>query len=151
MCNTFTGLGFVECGVYGRNGQSRGAYVGRRNSYIGSGAEVSTTTTTPAPLTPKEYLQMHGTFSAWSLILVIMSVIVMGLGFYYCILCYPILCRTEKNYRFMDASSTMTGATSHSRSIHSIENFPSGKRIDNFPEKPIDDFIHEDQQINSKN
>ncbi|KAH8317674.1 uncharacterized protein [Drosophila bipectinata] len=82
------------------------------------------TTTTPPP-TPKEYLDSRAGISTFGIIAIIFTVIVICLVFYYGIICYPLLCRDEKKYRFMDVSSTITAATS--RSIQSIENYPDQK------------------------
>ncbi|EDV33536.1 uncharacterized protein Dana_GF24948 [Drosophila ananassae] len=86
--------------------------------------EAPTTTTTPPP-TPKEYLDSRAGISTFGIIAIIFTVIVVCLVFYYGIICYPLLCRDEKKYRFMDVSSTITAATS--RSIQSIENYPDQK------------------------
>ncbi|EDW11653.1 uncharacterized protein LOC6576215 [Drosophila mojavensis] len=80
------------------------------------------TTSSPAPLTAKEYLDSKSSFSTFGIIAIIFSIIVVSLVFYYGIMCYPFLCRDDKKYRFMDVSSTITAATS--RSIQSIENYP---------------------------
>ncbi|XP_030384223.1 uncharacterized protein LOC115631571 [Scaptodrosophila lebanonensis] len=87
-------------------------------------------TTTPKPTpppiqTPKEYLESQPGLSTFGIIVIIFFVIVLGLVFYYGVMCYPFLCREEKKYRFMDVSSTITAATS--RSIQSIENYPVEK------------------------
>jgi len=82
-------------------------------------------TTTPAPPTPKEYLDSRAGISTFGIIAIIFTVIVLCLVFYYGIICYPLLFRDEKKYRFMDVSSTITAATS--RSIQSIENYPDQK------------------------
>ncbi|XP_017056493.1 uncharacterized protein LOC108098223 [Drosophila ficusphila] len=82
-------------------------------------------TTTPPPQTPKEYLDSRTGISTFGIIAIIFTVIVLCLVFYYGIICYPLLCRDEKKYRFMDVSSTITAATS--RSIQSIENYPDQK------------------------
>ncbi|XP_030557222.1 uncharacterized protein LOC115760151 [Drosophila novamexicana] len=79
------------------------------------------TTTTPPPQTPKEYLDSKSSFSTFGIIAIIFTCIVISLAFYYGIMCYPLLCREDKKYRFMDVS-TITAATS--RSIQSIENYP---------------------------
>ncbi|KAI8042964.1 uncharacterized protein LOC128261654 [Drosophila gunungcola] len=82
-------------------------------------------TTPPPPQTPKEYLDSRPGISTFGIIAIIFTVIVLCLIFYYGIICYPLLCRDEKKYRFMDVSSTITAATS--RSIQSIENYPDQK------------------------
>ncbi|XP_022214786.1 uncharacterized protein LOC111069173 [Drosophila obscura] len=96
-----------------------------RNSYYRGYKVEEAPPTTPPPQTPKEYLDSRAGISTFGIILIIFTVIVLGLIFYYGIICYPLLCRDEKKYRFMDVSSTITAATS--RSIQSIENYPEQK------------------------
>lgn len=117
-----------ECGVYGRSGSSfGGGNSGRSSSYNArrySGSSYDGAEPYPeaakqkgaAPRTSKS-----SGFSAWGLIMIITTVIILGFGAYYGIICYPFFCKHERTYQFMDASSTITGATS--RSIQSIENF----------------------------
>ncbi|XP_037958626.1 uncharacterized protein LOC119688065 [Teleopsis dalmanni] len=93
-----------------------------RRQYYGYGQQPQQPATQPPPQTPKEYLDKKSGLSTFGIITIIFFAIVCCLIFYYGIMCYPLLCREEKNYRFMDVSSTMTGATS--RSIQSIENYP---------------------------
>ncbi|EDW77850.1 uncharacterized protein Dwil_GK24706 [Drosophila willistoni] len=98
---------------------------GSRNSRRGYQRNPPTTeppTTPPPPQTPKEFLDSKAGISTFGIILIIFTIIVLCLIFYYGIICYPLLCRDEKKYRFMDVSSTITAATS--RSIQSIENYP---------------------------
>lgn len=110
-----------EQGGGGGSGSRR--YVGYRNRYLSAKNQPTTTTLPP---TPKEILNQHG-ISMFTLILLITLGLLAAIGFYYTVMCYPFLCSNEKNYNFMDVSSTMTAATS--RSINSIEkydeNFPS--------------------------
>lgn len=54
--------------------------------------------------------------SAWGLITIIMLIIVIGMGGYYGILCYPLICKEERNYDIMDAASTTASATTPTRS-----------------------------------
>ncbi|XP_033172749.1 uncharacterized protein LOC117149960 [Drosophila mauritiana] len=82
-------------------------------------------TTTQSPPTAKEYLDSQTGISTFGIIAIIFTVIVLCLVFYYGIICYPLLCRDEKKYRFMDVSSAITAATS--RSIQSIGNYPDQK------------------------
>ncbi|KAL5280365.1 hypothetical protein ACFFRR_004385 [Megaselia abdita] len=97
-------------------------YVGYRNRYLSAKNKPTTTTLPP---TPKEILNQHG-ISMFTLILLITLGLLAAIGFYYTVMCYPFLCSNEKNYNFMDVSSTMTAATS--RSINSIEKYD-----ENFP------------------
>lgn len=54
--------------------------------------------------------------SAWGLITIIMLIIVIGMGGYYGILCYPLICKEERNYDIMDAASTTASANTPTRS-----------------------------------
>lgn len=82
----------------------------------------TTTTTTEPPQTYKDELTAKSGLSTFGIIAIIFTIIVFALAFYYGVMCYPLLCRNDKKYRFMDVSSTITAATS--RSIQSIENYP---------------------------
>lgn len=133
---------FVECGMYGRSSvlqssgvQSRMNYNqagasqygnynyntngnvnsnnrNGRNSYIGQNDQAqigSTGKNFPRNAT--------GTgISAWGLITIIMLIIVIGMGGYYGILCYPLICKEERNYDIMDAASTTASANTPTRS-----------------------------------
>ncbi|KAH8404782.1 hypothetical protein KR222_001638, partial [Zaprionus bogoriensis] len=81
----------------------------------------TTTTTTEPPQTLSE-LDSKSSFSTFGIICIIFVIILLSLAFYYGIMCYPLIFRNDKKYRFMDVSSTITAATS--RSIQSIENYP---------------------------
>lgn len=48
--------------------------------------------------------------SAWGLITIIMLVIIIGMGGYYGVICYPLICKDERNYDIMDAASTTASA-----------------------------------------
>ncbi|EDV94170.1 uncharacterized protein LOC6570209 [Drosophila grimshawi] len=111
-----------SCMISNVDGYSR-AYRNQRTS------TTTTTSTTPAPQTPKEYLDSKSSFSTFGIISIIFTIIVLSLVFYYGIMCYPLLCRDDKKYRFMDVSSTITAATS--RSIQSIENYPVDQKHNN--------------------
>lgn len=54
--------------------------------------------------------------SAWGLITIIMLIIVIGMGGYYGIICYPLICKEERNYDIMDAASTTASANTPTRS-----------------------------------
>lgn len=54
--------------------------------------------------------------SAWGLITIIMLIIIIGMGGYYGILCYPLICKQERNYDMMDAASTTASANTPTRS-----------------------------------
>lgn len=128
---------FVQCGMYGRQlsgGQSRMAYnqagasqygnynyntkqnvnsnVGnRQNAYVNQMDQPQTGATT------NKLLPRSGSgISAWGLITIIMLIIVIGMGGYYGILCYPLICKEERNYDIMDAASTTASANTPTRS-----------------------------------
>lgn len=96
-----------------------GRTAGRRGYY--GGYQPTPAPTTEPPQTPKEYLDKNSSYSTFGVIAIIFLIIMVCLIFYYGILCYPLLCREEKTYGYMDASSTITSTTSHS--IQSMENF----------------------------
>lgn len=54
--------------------------------------------------------------SAWGLITIIMLIIVIGMGGYYGIICYPLICKEERNYDIMDAASSTASANTPTRS-----------------------------------
>lgn len=54
--------------------------------------------------------------SAWGLITLIMLVIGIGMGIYYGVICYPLICKEERNYDIMDAASTTASANTPTRS-----------------------------------
>lgn len=53
--------------------------------------------------------------SAWGLIAIIIMVIILGMGGYYGIICYPLICKQERNYDIMDAASTTASTTTPTR------------------------------------
>lgn len=54
--------------------------------------------------------------SAWGLITIIMLIIGIGMAGYYGIICYPLICKEERNYDIMDAASTTASANTPTRS-----------------------------------
>lgn len=54
--------------------------------------------------------------SAWGLITIIMMIIGIGMAGYYGIICYPLICKEERNYDIMDAASTTASANTPTRS-----------------------------------
>lgn len=129
---------FVECGVYGGRSsqlssgiQSRTGYNqagasqygnynyntnvnsnggNRRNSYVN---QIDQPQTGP---TNKNFPRTGSGLSAWGLITIIMLIIVIGMGGYYGIICYPLICKEERNYDIMDAASTTASANTPTRS-----------------------------------
>ncbi|KAL9927533.1 uncharacterized protein ACN427_001146 [Glossina fuscipes fuscipes] len=108
----------------GRTSGRTSGYNSRRH-YYGSQAPQQPPSQTPA-LTPKEYLDKKSGFSTFGIISIIFVIIMGCLAFYYGIMCYPVLCRDEKKYRFMDVSSTITADTA--RSIQSIDQYPDDQK-----------------------
>ncbi|XP_055296466.1 uncharacterized protein LOC129565517 isoform X2 [Sitodiplosis mosellana] len=138
-CHTVV-ASFVECGVFGRSSQlssggvqSRTGYnqagasqygnynyntnvnsnsnIGnRRNSYVNQIDQPQTGTTN------KNFPRTSSGLSAWGLITIIMLIIVIGMGGYYGIICYPLICKEERNYDIMDAASTTASANTPTRS-----------------------------------
>lgn len=136
---------FVQCGMYGRMSSqqasgisSRGAYNnnpaagnagqygnvynyntqsnvngagGRRNGYINQMDQPQADA-----LNNKNQPRTGPAISAWGLITIIMLIIVIGMGGYYGILCYPLICKEERNYDIMDAASTTASANTPTRS-----------------------------------
>lgn len=54
--------------------------------------------------------------SAWGLITLIMLIIGICMGAYYGVICYPLICKEERNYDLMDAASTTVSANTPTRS-----------------------------------
>lgn len=102
-------------GVYNYNTQSNvngGSGVGaRRNGYINQMDQPQADA-----LNNKNLPRTGPGISAWGLITIIMLIIVIGMGGYYGILCYPLICKEERNYDIMDAASTTTSANTPTRS-----------------------------------
>lgn len=99
--------------VYNYNTQSNGNGGGgaRRNGYINQIDQPQ------AGALNNKNLPRTGTgISAWGLITIIMLIIVIGMGGYYGILCYPLICKEERNYDIMDAASTTASANTPTRS-----------------------------------
>lgn len=130
---------FVQCGSYGRGSaqqsgriygnQGAGQYSGpynyntqsnvggnsagaRRNGYINQidqpQADALNNKNSP--------MRTGSGISAWGLITIIILIIVIGMGGYYGILCYPLICKEERNYDIMDAASTTASANTPTRS-----------------------------------
>lgn len=68
------------------------------------------------PLANKPVGRLGFGLSAWGLITIIMLIIVIGMGGYYGIICYPLICKEERNYDIMDAASTTASANTPTRS-----------------------------------
>lgn len=88
------------------NGNSRTG----RNSYVNQNDLPQSAATKNIPRTTGAGI------SAWGLITIIMLIIVIGMGGYYGIICYPLICKEERNYDIMDAASTTASANTPTRS-----------------------------------
>lgn len=84
----------------------------RRNAYINQIDQTQ-------PMNKSSFSRSGSGLSAWGLITIIMLIIIIGMGGYYGILCYPLICKEERNYDIMDAASTTASANTPTRS----ENF----------------------------
>ncbi|XP_031627279.1 uncharacterized protein LOC116343396 [Contarinia nasturtii] len=117
---------YVECGVYPRLSSYQQQPTGRLvygqqyEHYPISNRRIS-------PNNPIDQLQSGSAhkinprttgsgLSAWGLITIIMLIIVVGMGGYYGIICYPLICKEERNYDIMDAASTTASANTPTRS-----------------------------------
>lgn len=131
-------MSVVECGLFGRSQSSssygvqpnRMAYnpaansqysnynynnnnnnnnnVNRQNQYFNQHPNGASIKNLPRP--------SSSGLSAWGLITIIMLIIIIGMGGYYGVLCYPLICREERNYDIMDAASITASANTPTRS-----------------------------------
>lgn len=92
--------------IYNYNTQSNVNNAGtRRNGYINQMDQPVT-----GALNDKNLPRIGTGISAWGLITIIMLIIIIGMGGYYGILCYPLICKEERNYDIMDAASTASAS-----------------------------------------
>lgn len=91
--------------VNSNNRNGRNSYIGQNDqSQIGTNSKNIPRTATGSGI------------SAWGLITIIMLIILIGMGGYYGIICYPLICKEERNYDIMDAASTTASANTPTRS-----------------------------------
>lgn len=133
-CISFAVISVVECGVSGRYPNNNPSGIPNRSLYTATGPSqynnnynVAKNQMPPQPLSSNrngyynqvEYNQPLTNktmprpgfgLSAWGLITIIMLVIIIGMGGYYGIICYPLICKDERNYDIMDAASTTASA-----------------------------------------
>lgn len=92
------------CGAYGTSSGkgSSGKYGGKPyynpmqpQAYTGTSAGIPGQTATRRGLG----------ISAWGIVVVILALILGGMGFYYFSICYPILCKKERNYDMIQLHS----------------------------------------------
>lgn len=132
----------VECGMYGRsassgiqnrmgyNNQAGASEYGNYNYNYNINPNVNSNSRTgrnsyvnqidqPQSAAATKNIPPRATgagISAWGLITIIMLIIVIGMGGYYGIICYPLICKEERNYDIMDAASTTASANTPTRS-----------------------------------
>lgn len=131
---------FVECGVFGGRSSQLSSGVQSRTGYnpIAGASQYGNYNYNPnvnsnngnrriayanqidqpqtGPMNAKNFPRTGSGLSAWGLITIIMLIIVIGMGGYYGILCYPLICKEERNYDIMDAASTTASANTPTRS-----------------------------------
>lgn len=90
-------IGICNGGVYGRNSQQ--SYRGPANS--------KQTFLQPAANVAPSNGSSGKSFTGWGIVGLLTLIIVAGLGLYYVVLCYPILC-SDDDFSRMDSSSSMT-------------------------------------------
>lgn len=83
----------------------------RRNGYVNQIAQPQTES-----MNKNVQRTVGSGLSAWGLITIIMLIIIIGMGGYYGIICYPLICKEERNYDIMDAASTTASANTPNRS-----------------------------------
>lgn len=126
--------GFVDCGAFGRNGQLNGnnnagslgggngrTAFGNGNGYGYLNGRSSYNMMDQGPMNNKLIDENARTarpgpgISAWGIITIIILVILLGMGGYYGIICYPLICKQERNYDIMDGASTTASTTTPTR------------------------------------
>lgn len=78
----------------------------------------------PTTENPKATYTRSG-LSAWGIIALILLVILLGMGGYYGILCYPIVCKQERMYDIMDGASTSSGTPTRTTEFEKMGNYSS--------------------------
>lgn len=64
--------------------------------------------------------------SAWGIISIVMFVIMIGAGAYWGFICYPLVCKKERNYNMMmNMSSATTATPTRSTEFEKLENYCS--------------------------
>lgn len=120
---------YVDCGTFGRTGQLNTNAGSGRNAY-GNGNGYGYMNNNGRSMYMMDQSQMNnnklvddnsravrsGTgISAWGIITIIVLVILLGMGGYYGIICYPLICKQERNYDIMDGASTTASTTTPTR------------------------------------
>lgn len=116
----------MQCGIFGRDivkqipkGENKYA-----SSFNGVVQNARSTSENMVQSNPKAAYSRTG-LSAWGIIALILLVILLGMGGYYGILCYPIVCKQERMYDIMDAASTSSGTPTRSTEFEKMGNYSS--------------------------
>lgn len=110
------------CGVFNARSNSWSSTVyqtssGRQyNNYKTNDQEMVAQNESPGITRSKSYSTAGSGLSAWGLITIIMVIIGIGMGAYYGTICYPLICKEERNYDLMDAASSTASANTPTRS-----------------------------------
>lgn len=116
----------VHCGIFGReltkqmskDDNKYASYNGVGPKNIRSGGE------NQQQNNPKANYTRSG-MSAWGIIAIILLCILLGMGTYYGVLCYPIVCKNERMYDIMDGASTSSGTPTRSTEFEKMGNYSS--------------------------
>lgn len=115
----------VQCGIFGRGPTKQiSKEDDKYASYNGVGPNVRSTSENLLQGNPKSTYTRSG-LSAWGIITIILLVILLGMGAYYGVLCYPIVCKHERMYDIMDAGSTSSGTPTRSTEFEKMGNYSS--------------------------
>lgn len=115
----------MQCGIFGRELTKQIPKEDNKYaSYNGVGQNVRSTSENMLQNNPKSAYTRSG-LSAWGIIVLILLVILLGMGGYYGILCYPIVCKHERMYDIMDAGSTSSGTPTRSTEFEKMGNYSS--------------------------
>lgn len=124
-------ISVVECGFFGRSQssgmQSRSSYTAGAtnnnynsknidNNYNRGNVVYYNQFDNNQSVANKNISRSGSGLSAWGLIVLIMLIIMIGMGSYYGFICYPLICKEERNYDIMDAASTTASANTPTRS-----------------------------------
>lgn len=115
----------MQCGIFGRELTKQIPKEDNKyKSYNGGGQNVRSASENLVQNNSKAGYTGSG-LSAWGIIALILLVILLGMGGYYGILCYPIVCKHERMYDIMDAASTSSGTPTRSTEFEKMGNYSS--------------------------
>ncbi|KAJ6649886.1 hypothetical protein Bhyg_05127, partial [Pseudolycoriella hygida] len=118
-------LNEVQCGIFGRELTKQISKEDNKyTSHNGGGQNLRSTSDNGLQSNQKSKYAGSG-LSAWGIIVLILLVILLGMGGYYGILCYPIVCKHERMYDIMDAGSTSSGTPTRSTEFEKMGNYSS--------------------------